>query len=126
MPSVEWLGWSAAAFARARSERKPVLLSIIVPWCQWCREMDRTSYTEPVIASRINEGFIPIRVDAERRPDIGERYGLGGWPTTAFLTAEGELAGGGTYITRERMSEVLARVSEAFRTRAVEMSATTG
>jgi uncharacterized protein len=123
MPSVQWLPWSAAAFARARAERKPVLLSIAAPWCQWCREMDRTSYADPDIVSLIDHGFIAIRVDADRRPDIGERYSLGGWPTTAFLTAGGEVVGGGTYIARDRIAAVLTQVAEAFATRADELRA---
>ena len=104
MPTVQWLPWSAAAFARARAERKPVLLSIAAPWCQGCREMDRTSYADPAIVTLIDRGFVPVRVDADRRPDIGERYSLGGWPTTAFLDADGQVVGGGTFIAHDRMS----------------------
>ena len=85
--------------------------------------MDRTSYADPDIAALINDRFVPIRVDADRRPDISERYGLGGWPTTAFLTGDGEIVGGGTYIGQDRMAEVLARVSDAFASRSDEMIA---
>ena len=87
--AVAWLPWSPAAFARAHAERKPVLLSIAAVWCHWCHEMDRTSYADPSIVTLINTRFIPIRVDADERPDISERYNLGGWPTTAFLTPDG-------------------------------------
>jgi uncharacterized protein YyaL (SSP411 family) len=114
---VAWLPWSGRAFARARAERKPVLLSIAVPWCHTCREMDRTSYADPSIATFINERFIPIRVDADERPDISERYNLGGWPTTAFLTPDGAILAGGTYVSMERMPGVLAQVAEAFDSR---------
>ena len=74
---VAWLPWGGAAFARARAERKPVLLSISATWCDSCHEMDRTSYADPFIATLINERFVPIRVDADDRPDISERYNLG-------------------------------------------------
>jgi uncharacterized protein YyaL (SSP411 family) len=47
--------------------------------------MDRTTYADPAVAGIVNDRFVPIRVDADRRPDISERYSLGGWPTTAFL-----------------------------------------
>ena len=108
--SVAWLPWGAAAFARARAERRPVLLSLTASWCQWCREMDRTSYADPAIATLINERFVPVRVDADERPDISERYSLGGWPTTAFLNADGAILGGGTFLPIERMPGVLAEV----------------
>ncbi len=111
--SIGWLPWGAPAFARARDERKPVLLSIAASWCQGCREMDDTTYADPAVATCINERFIPVRVDAEERPDISERYALGGWPTTAFLTAGGALLGGGTYVPLERMPGTLERVLAA-------------
>jgi uncharacterized protein YyaL (SSP411 family) len=115
--AVAWMPWSSAAFARAGAERKPVLLSISAPWCRWCHEMDRTSYSDPSIASFINERFIPIRVDADERPDISERYSLGGWPTTAFLTPDGAILAGGTFVPVERMAPILAQVVEAFQAR---------
>jgi uncharacterized protein YyaL (SSP411 family) len=115
--AVAWMPWSSAAFARARAERKPVLLSISATWCRWCHEMDRTSYSDPSIASFINERFIPVRVDADERPDISERYSLGGWPTTAFLTPDGSILAGGTFVPLERMAPILTQVVEAFRAR---------
>jgi uncharacterized protein len=118
---VAWLPWGGAAFARARAERKPVLLSISATWCHSCHEMDRTSYADPFIATLINERFVPIRVDADDRPDISERYNLGGWPTTAFLTPEGQILAGGTFVPVERMPGVLAQVAEAFASRLVDV-----
>jgi len=110
---VRWLSWNTAAFARARAEDKPVLLSIVAPWCASCHEMDRTTYADPGVTATVNERFVAIRIDADRRPDISERYSLGGWPTTAFLTADGRILGGGTYVPLDRMPSVLARVVEA-------------
>jgi uncharacterized protein YyaL (SSP411 family) len=119
---VQWLTWGIGAFERASIERKPVLLSIAAPWCQWCREMDRTSYGDPGVACLINDRFVPIRVDADRRPDISERYTLGGWPTTAFLTSAGQIVGGGTYIAADRMTRVLQQVLAAFGSRQDEIA----
>ena len=112
---VAWQPWSASAFARARVEQKPVLLSIATAWCRWCHEMDRTSYADAEIAAFINDRFVPVRVDADNRPDISERYSLGGWPTTAFLTPSGEILAGGTFVPIDRMRAVLTQVAEAFR-----------
>jgi len=111
---IQWLAWGAEAFARARRERKPILLSITAAWCRACHEMDRTTYSDPDVAAAIRDRFVPVRVDTDRRPDINERYNLGGWPTTAFLTADGELMTGGTFVAAERMMGVLARVADAF------------
>ncbi len=110
---VMWQPWGRAAFARARNERKPVLLSIATAWCGSCEKMDRTSYADPDIVALINDRFVPVRVDADDRPDISERYSLGGWPTTAFLTPAGEILTGGTFVPLDRMRGVLTRVADA-------------
>lgn len=115
--SVAWLPWSAAAFGRARDERRPVLLSIAAAWSEGCADMDRASYADPTIATFINEHFVPVRVDADERPDVAERYGLGGWPTTAFLDADGAILAGGTHVAAERMMSVLEQVAAAFAVR---------
>ena len=111
---VAWLPWSGAAFARARADHKPVLLSIATAWSLACREMDRTSYADPAVTALVAERFVPVRVDADRRPDISNRYALGGWPTTAFLNADGEILGGGTFVSADRLPLVLQRVLDAF------------
>jgi uncharacterized protein YyaL (SSP411 family) len=123
MLDIAWLSWSAESFARAGAERKPVLLSIVAGWSQACREMDETSYADPAVAAIVDECFVAIRVDADRRPDISERYSLGGWPTTAFLTADGALVGGGTFVPQDRMAAVLRQAAAAFETRAGEIAA---
>ena len=122
MPAVSWLPWSVDAFERARAERRPVLLSIVTSWSQSCREMDDTTYADDVVVRTIEESFVPVRVDADRQPDISDRYSLGGWPTTAFLTADGALAGGGTFVSRERMTSVLQKAAQAFTDKAAEIA----
>ena len=114
MSPIRWLPWTADVFARARAEQKPVLLSIAARWCRHCAWMDRTSYDDQQVASLVSARFVPVRVDADRRPDIAQRYGLGGWPTTAFLTPDGAILGGGTHVDPPRMVHVLGRVADAF------------
>jgi uncharacterized protein YyaL (SSP411 family) len=111
---IDWQPWDSNAFAQAARERKPVLLSIAATWCGACHEMDRTTYADPEVATLVHERFVPVRVDAERRPDINDRYNLGGWPTTAFLTPEGGLITGGTFVAAAAMAGVLTRVAAEF------------
>ena len=120
--TIQWLPWGADAFARARNEHKPVLLSISATWCHWCHEMDRTSYADPAVESIVADRYVPVRVDADQRPDISDRYSLGGWPTTAFLTPDGDVIGGGTYVPVERMAAVLEQVARAFTERRDEIA----
>ncbi|TAK71001.1 MAG: thioredoxin domain-containing protein [Dehalococcoidia bacterium] len=112
---IAWNEWGDAAFERARHEAKPVLLGISAVWCHWCHVMDETSYSDEGVIRLINDHYVPIRVDNDRRPDINARYNMGGWPTTAFLTPEGEVMAGLTYVPPDQMRDVLTRVNSYFR-----------
>ena len=112
--SIAWLDWGADALARATAEQKPILLFIGTAWCRWTAEMDRFSYRDPRVVHLVADRFLPVRVDAERRPDVSARYTLDGWPTTAFLTPDGDLLGGGTYLDADALAKVLADVADAF------------
>lgn len=107
---IKWLDWAAEAFERAKKENKPILLDISAVWCHWCHRLDQDTYSVPEIAEYIESNFVPIRVDTDKRPDINRRYNMGGWPTTAFLTPNGGVMGGGTYIPPDQMRQVLRDV----------------
>jgi uncharacterized protein YyaL (SSP411 family) len=111
---VRWMEWGPAAFARARAEDRPILLRISAVWCHWCHVMDETTDADPEVARRMNEWFVPVRVDNDERPDVNDRYNLGGWPTTAFLTPDGALITGGTYFPAETFREILERIHRAW------------
>ena len=106
---VDWRPWSAEAFDEARRREVPVLLSIGYSACHWCHVMERESFEDSKTAALMNESFVNIKVDREERPDIDSVYmsavqaltGQGGWPLTAFLTADGEPFYGGTYFPPE-------------------------
>jgi uncharacterized protein YyaL (SSP411 family) len=111
---INWQPWDRATFARADRENKPVLLAISAVWCHWCHVMDETSYSDPAIISKINERFVPVRVDNDQRPDVNARYNMGGWPTTALLTPDGEVLYGGTYIPPDGMLQILGQVDALY------------
>jgi uncharacterized protein YyaL (SSP411 family) len=122
-PTIDWLEWSEEAFARAARERKPVLLSIGATWCHGCAVMDRTTYADPAIAALVRERTVPVRVDADRRPDINERYNLEGWPTTALLTPSGEILTGSTYVTPDVLPRMVDEAADALASRYEDLMA---
>ncbi len=71
---VDWQPWGPEAFAAAKRENKPVFLSIGYSTCHWCHVMERESFENRVIAAILNQYFIPIKVDRERRPDVDQTY----------------------------------------------------
>ena len=102
---VDWHPWGPEALAKAKSENKPVFLSIGYSACHWCHVMERESFENPEIAALMNEHFVNIKVDREERPDLDQIYmsavmamtGQGGWPMSVFLTPELKPFFGGTY-----------------------------
>ncbi len=112
--TVPWLEWGPEPFARARSEGKPLLLSISASWCHGCAVMDTVSYADRRVAALIADEFVPVRVDADRRPDVNDRYNLDGWPTTVLLTPSGEMLTGTTYLPAEGLLAMLDEVSRAY------------
>ncbi|HEY3257847.1 MAG TPA: thioredoxin domain-containing protein [Gemmatimonadaceae bacterium] len=128
---VEWYPWGEEALGRARSEDRPILLSIGYAACHWCHVMAHESFEDEVTAQLMNELFINIKVDREERPDLDSVYmqavqaltGHGGWPMTVFLTPEGVPFYGGTYYPpadRQGMpsfARVLRSVADAYTNR---------
>jgi hypothetical protein len=102
---VDWFPWGEEAFARARAENKPLLLSVGYSACHWCHVMAHESFESPEIARMMNDWFINVKVDREERPDVDQIYqGVvqltgqgGGWPLTVFLTPDLLPFFGGTY-----------------------------
>jgi len=114
---VNWYAWGSEAFARAKRENKPVFLSIGYSTCHWCHVMERESFDNEKIADYLNQHFIAIKVDRERRPDVDKLYmmalmtqkGSGGWPMSSLLTPEGRPFFSGTYFTPEQFKQILQR-----------------
>lgn len=102
---VDWYPWGEEALAKARSEDKPIFLSIGYSSCHWCHVMERESFENDEIAAVLNRHFVPIKVDREERPDIDDVYmtatqvisGRGGWPNSVFLLPDGRPFYAGTY-----------------------------
>src|SRR5438270_13185575 len=77
--------------------------------------MDETTYSHPSVIDLINREYVPVRVDNDVRPDINQRYNMGGWPTTAFLTASGDILTGATYLPPDQMAGALVRIADYYR-----------
>lgn len=109
---IPWEGYGASAFTRARVEQRLVLLELEAVWCHWCHVMDKRTWTDPRVIAAIRNGFVPVRVDHDARPDLAERYRRYGWPAIIILDAQGrDLAKHAGYLPPERMLALLDKVS---------------
>jgi len=128
---VDWHPWGPEAIERARSEDKPIFLSIGYSACHWCHVMEHESFENEEVAALMNENLINIKVDREERPELDQIYmnavqimtGHGGWPMSVFLTPDLEPFYGGTYwppyprMGMPGFVQVLEAIDEAWRNR---------
>ncbi|PYJ65869.1 MAG: thioredoxin domain-containing protein [Verrucomicrobia bacterium] len=126
---VDWYPWGKEAFAKARSENKPIFLSIGYSTCHWCHVMAHESFENEEVAATMNREFVNIKVDREERPDVDRVYmtfvqattGGGGWPMSVWLTPDLKPFVGGTYFPPEErygqpaFKTVLERVATAWK-----------
>ncbi len=135
---VDWYPWSIEALARARTEDKPILLSVGYSACHWCHVMAHESFEDDETAAHMNRLFVNIKVDREERPDIDQIYQTahqmltrqtGGWPLTMFLAPDGAPFFSGTYFPKAAryglpgFGELLERVAAIWRERRAEVEA---
>ena len=128
---VDWYPWNDEALARAKTEDKPILLSIGYSACHWCHVMERESFENDQIATLMNHHYVCVKVDREERPDLDEIYmqatlamnqGHGGWPMTVFLTPDQRPIFAGTYFPpteqwgRPGFSTVLEHIAAGWNT----------
>lgn len=102
---VDWYPWCKQAFEKAKSEDKPIFLSIGYSTCHWCHVMAHESFEDKKTAEILNQYFVSIKIDREERPDIDSVYmsvcqaftGSGGWPMSIFMTWDKKPFFAGTY-----------------------------
>jgi uncharacterized protein YyaL (SSP411 family) len=123
---VDWYPWCEEAFKKAKQEDKPIFLSIGYSSCHWCNVMEKESFSDPEVATMLNETFVCIKVDREERPDIDNLYmtfcqmmtGSGGWPLTIIMTPDKKPFFAATYIPKESkyglpgLIELIPRIRE--------------
>ncbi len=115
---VNWMPWGKDALELAKSQNKPLLISIGYSACHWCHVMEHESFEDSAVAKLMNENFICIKVDREERPDIDQVYmdavqlmtGRGGWPLNCFATPDGRPFYGGTYFPKKGWIDVLDKI----------------
>jgi len=119
---MDWYPWGETAINRAKSEDKPIFLSIGYSSCHWCHVMEQQVFTSDDIAEFMNENFINIKVDREERPDLDAVYmdavqaltGGGGWPMSVFLTPALKPFYGGTYFPYQQFKQLTGQLKEIY------------
>jgi uncharacterized protein len=119
---VEWYAWNEQTLQKAKSENKPILVSIGYSACHWCHVMERECFENEQVAAVMNAHFICIKVDREERPDVDAVYmdalqamgGQGGWPLNVFLMPDAKPFYGVTYLPPQNWTQLLLSIDNAF------------
>jgi uncharacterized protein len=119
---VDWYEWGDEALQKARSENKPILVSIGYSACHWCHVMEHECFENERVAQVMNQHYVCIKIDREERPDLDAIYmdsvqamGIsGGWPLNVFLTPDARPFFGGTYFPAPKWIDILERLAHAF------------
>src|SRR5659263_259936 len=116
---VNWYPWGTEALEKAQKENKMIIVSIGYAACHWCHVMEHESFESEDVANYMNENFVAIKVDREKRPDIDQVYmnaiqllsGRGGWPLNCLALPDGRPIYGGTYFPKDQWLDMLSQVS---------------
>lgn len=118
---VDWHPWGDKALEKAKTENKLLIISVGYAACHWCHVMEHESFEDSLVASLMNEHFVPIKVDREERPDVDDVYmtachmssgGSCGWPLNAFAMADGQPIWAGTYFPKDDWMGILKQFIE--------------
>lgn len=135
---VDWYPWGPEALEKARSENKPIFLSIGYSACHWCHVMNRESFQHKETADILNSLYVNIKVDREERPDLDKLYlqalmliiGGAGWPLNVWLTPDLKPYHGATYLPHiprpgvPSLAQQLLYLADAWQKKQSEVEAT--
>lgn len=78
---------------KAKSENKMVFMDVYAVWCGPCKIMDKTTFSDSLVAKKFNTEFIAYKVNAEdvAGRQIVQKYKVNAFPTYLFFSPEGEL-----------------------------------
>jgi uncharacterized protein YyaL (SSP411 family) len=108
---IRWEPWSDSVFSQAAQQGRFVLLDLGTGWCHWCHVMEEVTYSDPAVIELIRKRYLPVRVDADARPDLANRYEDYGWPATIVFNPDGsEIVKRRGYIPPKPMASMLQAI----------------
>ena len=78
---------------KAKSENKMVFVDVYAVWCGPCKLMDKTTFSDSLVAKKFNSEFIAYKVNAEDVAGraIVQKFMVNALPTYLFISPQGEL-----------------------------------
>ena len=117
---VQWRAWDRDLLDQARESGQPLLISSGYFSCHYCHVMHEESFLDEGIAERLNEHFIPVKLDREVHTALDTYLlefqratgGSAGWPLNVVVMPEGHALTGIVYAPRDGFADFLDGVVE--------------
>ncbi len=90
---VDWRSDYNAARKEAAEKGRPIILDFGFEGCKFCRLLDTTTFRDAQVVKRLNDKFVPLRIDVEKDSALAEKLGLQKFPTVVFASPEGHVLG---------------------------------
>jgi uncharacterized protein len=113
-PPVDWVPWSDATFARAGAQNKLVFLEISSEWSAWPGQKGGGFPSDRQTAAIVEKNYVPVYVDADRRPDVYGQYGRGGLPSLSILNPDGYVLASANAMTAPELKNLLATLAKNY------------
>ncbi len=129
---VDWHPWNPKTLAKAKAENKMMIISVGYAACHWCHVMEHESFEDSLVASIMNEHFIPVKVDREERPDVDDVYMTAcqlvsrrgcGWPLNALTLPDGRPFWATTYNPKAQWIQILEHFAKKYKESPEELEA---
>jgi thioredoxin-related protein len=75
--------------ALAEKEGKSIFLYFHADWCGYCRKLKKETFVDDRIKTYLNDNFVSISVDTDKREKLTQQWGVRGLPTLWFLESDG-------------------------------------
>jgi thioredoxin-like negative regulator of GroEL len=110
---MPWVKSWDVALKQAKATGRPIFIDFYTDWCGWCKQLDRTVYTDPQVV-KVAADFVPVKLNAEGDgADVAQKYRahISGFPTILFVNAEGKVEGKiGGYLPAPRFAETMGQL----------------
>jgi thiol:disulfide interchange protein DsbD len=82
--------YSEDALARAKADRRPVIIDFWAEWCIACKELEHQTFPDERVQPRLRE-FVLLKADlTDETSSLYKKWKVRGLPTIVFLDSDGE------------------------------------
>lgn len=89
--AIAWHTDLDTALEEAARLERPVLVDFAADWCPPCITMKHDVWPEPAVVAAVQEGYVPLLIDVDARPDVAARYDVSGIPSVMVLDEDGRV-----------------------------------